>query len=64
MIIAAPLAWYAMSRWLESFAYKIDFNWGVIALAGVVALLISIVTVSYESAKAARINPVNSLRSE
>jgi ABC-type antimicrobial peptide transport system permease subunit len=64
MIIAAPLAWYAMSRWLEGFAYKINFNWGVVALAGLAALMISLITVTYESAKAARVNPVKSLRSE
>jgi ABC-type antimicrobial peptide transport system permease subunit len=64
MIIAAPLAWYAMSRWLAGFAYKIDFNWGLVALAGAVALMISLITVSYESVKAAKVNPVKSLRSE
>jgi putative ABC transport system permease protein len=64
MAIAAPLAWYAMSRWLAGFAYKIDFNWGLVALAGLVALLISLITVTYESVKAAKVNPVKSLRSE
>jgi putative ABC transport system permease protein len=64
MIIAAPLAWYAMSRWLEGFAYKIDFSWDLVALAGLVALMISLITVSYESVKAAKVNPVKSLRSE
>jgi predicted permease len=64
MLIASPLAWYAMSRWLEGFAYKVNFNWSLVALAGLVALLISLITVSYESVKAARVNPVKSLRSE
>jgi putative ABC transport system permease protein len=64
MIIAAPLAWFAINQWLEGFAYKIDFNWGLVALAGAVALMISLVTVSYESVKAAKVNPVKSLRSE
>lgn len=64
MIIAAPLAWYAMSRWLEDFAYKIEFNWMVVIVAGVVALMISLITVSYESVKAAKVNPVKSLRAE
>jgi hypothetical protein len=64
MLIAAPIAWYAMNRWLEGFAYKINFNWGFVALAGLIALLISILTVSYESVKAAKVNPVKSLRSE
>lgn len=64
MAIAAPLAWYAMSRWLDGFAYKVSFHWGIVAGAGALALLISFVTVSYESVKAARVNPVKSLRSE
>jgi putative ABC transport system permease protein len=64
MIISAPLAWYAMSRWLEGFAYKIDFSWDLVVLAGLVALMISLITVSYESVKAAKVNPVKSLRSE
>ncbi|MEJ0033651.1 MAG: ABC transporter permease [Bacteroidota bacterium] len=64
MIIAAPLAWYAMNQWLSGFAYKIDFNWGLVLLAGGVALMISLITVSYESIKAAKVNPVKSLRSE
>ncbi|MEJ0033650.1 MAG: ABC transporter permease [Bacteroidota bacterium] len=64
MIIAAPLAWYAMDLWLSGFAYKIDFNWGLVGLAGLIALMISLVTVSYESVKAANVNPVKSLRSE
>jgi putative ABC transport system permease protein len=64
MAIAAPLAWYAMNQWLSGFAYRIEFNWGLVALAGFVALMISLVTVSYESIKAAKVNPVKSLRSE
>jgi predicted permease len=64
MLIAAPLAWYATNRWLESFAYRIEFNWGLVVGAGLLALLISLFTVSYESIKAARVNPVKSLKSE
>ena len=64
MVIAAPIAWYAMNRWLSGFAYKINFNWGLVVLAGFVALTISLITVSYESVKAAKVNPVKSLRSE
>lgn len=64
VMIAAPLAWYAMNRWLDSFAYKINFSWGIVAVAGAMALLISLITVSYESVKAAKVNPVKSLRSE
>lgn len=64
MVIAAPLAWYAMSQWLNDFAYKIDFNWLYVVAAGMLALVISLVTVSYESVKAAKVNPVKSLRTE
>lgn len=64
MIIAAPLAWYSMDKWLDSFAYKIEFNWLFVVAAGAAALCISLLTVSYESIKAARVNPVKSLRTE
>jgi ABC-type antimicrobial peptide transport system permease subunit len=64
MIIAAPLAWYSMSLWLSGFAYKIDFNWLFVVAAGALALFISLATVSFESVKAARVNPVKSLRTE
>jgi putative ABC transport system permease protein len=64
MIIAAPLAWYAMNEWLSGFAYKIDFNWLLVVAAGALALVISLITVSYESVKAAKVNPVKSLRTE
>ncbi|HEY3402466.1 MAG TPA: ABC transporter permease [Ohtaekwangia sp.] len=64
MLIAAPLAWYGMDKWLQGFAYRVDFNWILVAGAGGVALLISLLTVSYESLKAAKVNPVKSLRTE
>lgn len=64
MIIAAPLAWYAMDRWLTSFAYHVDIHWLVFVFAFMAALLVALVTVSYESIKAAVKNPVGSLRSE
>ena len=64
MIIAAPLAWYSMNKWLEGFAYKIGFNWILVLIAGGIALAISLLTVSYESLKAAKVNPVKSLQSE
>ncbi|WP_266368344.1 ABC transporter permease [Tellurirhabdus rosea] len=64
IVIATPLAWYAMSRWLQDFAYKSDLPWWVFALAGVVAVAIAFLTVSYQSLKAALTNPVTSLRAE
>lgn len=63
-VIAVPVAWYAMNLWLADFAYKIDIGVDVFVLAGGAALLIAILTVSWQSIKAAFANPVDSLRSE
>ena len=63
-VIAAPIGYYAMSRWLEGFAYRIDISVMVFLIAGVVALFIAWITVGFESLKAARSNPIRSLRSE
>ncbi|QHV94472.1 ABC transporter permease [Spirosoma endbachense] len=64
IVIATPLAWYAMSRWLQDFAYKIDIEWWVFVLAAFLAIGIALLTVSFQSIKAALMNPVQSLRSE
>ena len=64
IVIASPLAWYAMNRWLQDFAYKITIEWWVFALAGLLAVGIALLTVSFQSIKAALMNPVKSLRSE
>lgn len=64
IIIASPIAWYGMNRWLQDFAYKIDIAWWVFALAGLLAIGIALLTVSFQSVKAALMNPVKSLRSE
>ena len=61
---AFPIAWYAMHRWLQDFAYRIDINWKVFAIAAVAALLIALFTVSFQAIKAAVANPVKSLRTE
>jgi putative ABC transport system permease protein len=63
-VLAWPAAWWVMNRWLEGFAYKTDIGWPVFALAGGVALLVALLTVSFQSVKAAMTNPVKSLRSE
>ena len=63
-ILAIPAAWFATSKWLENFAYRIDINWWVFALAGVLVLLIALLTVSFQAIKAAVANPVKSLRTE
>ena len=64
MVIATPIAWYAMNQWLQSFAYKIAIDWWVFALAGLLAVSIALLTISFQSLKAALMNPVKSLRSE
>ena len=63
-VIATPLAWYIMNRWLESFAYKTTLSWWIFALAGLLALGIALLTVSWQSWKAATRNPVEALRYE
>lgn len=62
--IASPIAWYGMHKWLQDFAYRIDISWWVFAVAGVAAIFIALVTVSFHAIKAALSNPVKSLRSE
>ncbi|CCG98109.1 Macrolide export ATP-binding/permease protein macB [Fibrella aestuarina BUZ 2] len=64
IVIATPLAWWAMNQWLADFAYRIDVSWWVFALAGLLAIGIALLTVSFQSIKAALMNPVKSLRSE
>lgn len=64
IVIATPLAWWAMRQWLQDFAYKIDIEWWVFALAGTLAVAIALLTVSFQSIKAALMNPVKSLRAE
>jgi putative ABC transport system permease protein len=63
-LIAWPLAWFTVNRWMQDYAYRLPMSWWVFALSGIVALLIALVTVSLLAAKAARANPVESLRSE
>jgi putative ABC transport system permease protein len=63
-VIAVPIAWYAMDKWLQGFAYKIAVNPMVFVYAGLIALVIALLTVSFESLKAAIVNPIKSLRSE
>ena len=63
-LIATPIAWFGMYKWLQSFAYRIPLSWMAFALAGLVAVLIAFVTVSFHAIKAAITNPVKSLRTE
>ena len=64
LIISIPLAWYFTNHWLEDFAYRVEVHWWIFAVAGILALLIAFITVSFQSVKAALSNPVDSLRSE
>ncbi len=64
LVIASPIAWYAMHTWLSDFAYRTDIHWWVFLLAGGLTVLIALLTVSFQSVKAALMNPVKSLRSE
>jgi putative ABC transport system permease protein len=64
VLLAMPLAWYFMDKWLQDFAYRIDIHWTVFAQAGVVAIVVATFTVAIQSGKAALANPVKSLRSE
>jgi putative ABC transport system permease protein len=63
-VIAFPVAWWIMSRWLESFAYRIEMQWWMFLLAGVAAFVIAILTVGYQSLRAAVANPVDSIKTE
>ena len=63
-LVAAPVAWWAMHKWLENFAYRTTINWWLFALAGLVTLLIALFTISIQTIKAAMANPVKSLRTE
>lgn len=63
-ILATPFAWYMMDTWLQNFAYRIQLGVGIFLFAGVIALLIAWITVSYQSIKAAIVNPVKSLKNE
>jgi len=63
-VLSCPIAYFAMQKWLESFAYKTELSWWVFALAGCIALLIALLTVSWQTFRAARKNPVESLRYE
>jgi putative ABC transport system permease protein len=64
IIIASPIAWYVMNKWLRDFEYRITVNWEVFVITAIVALIIALVTISFQAIKAAIANPVKSLRTE
>jgi putative ABC transport system permease protein len=64
IVVASPIAWWAMTKWLEDFTYKVPISWWIFASAGIVAIFIALLTVSFQSIKAAVANPIKALRSE
>ena len=64
LVIASPLTWYFMNQWLQDFAYRVDIGWIIFLVSGLFALTVAIITISFQAFRAARANPVNSLRSE
>jgi putative ABC transport system permease protein len=64
LLIASPVAWYSMSKWLNNFAYKTPITWWMFVLAGIAAILITLATISFQAVKAALANPIQSLRTE
>ena len=64
LLIASPIAWFAMTKWLENYAYKTSITWWMFGMAGMAAIMIALLTVSFQAIKAALANPVKSLRTE
>jgi putative ABC transport system permease protein len=64
IVIASPITFFAMNKWIQNFAYRIDITWWMFALAGLFALVIALLTVSFQAVKAALMNPVKSLKTE
>jgi putative ABC transport system permease protein len=64
LVLASPVAWYFMNKWLESFAYRIHIAWWMFAVAAILAMMLALVTVSFQAVKAALSNPVQNLRTE
>ncbi|WP_224998668.1 ABC transporter permease [Cesiribacter sp. SM1] len=64
VVVASPLAWYVMREWLQTFAYRVDVGWQVFALTSLIAILIALLTVSFQAIRAAVSNPVKNLRTE
>jgi ABC-type antimicrobial peptide transport system permease subunit len=62
--IATPIAWYFMHQWLQNYAYRIEVSWLIFLAGGIAAIMIALATISFQAIKAARANPVESLRSE
>jgi len=64
LVIAGPIAWFGMDKWLQGFAYRTNISWWIFAMAGLASILIAFATISIQAIKAAVANPVKSLRTE
>jgi putative ABC transport system permease protein len=64
LVLAIPIAWWAMNKWLQGFAYRVPLSWWMFVLAGGLAVLIALLTVSFQAIRAAIANPIRALRSE
>jgi putative ABC transport system permease protein len=64
LVVATPVSWYAMNKWLQDYNYRVTIRWEIFVVAGILATTIALITVSFQSIKAAVSNPVNSLRTE
>ncbi|MFC3881753.1 ABC transporter permease [Algoriphagus namhaensis] len=64
ILVSTPVSWYAMNQWLESFAYQVPIHWWIFLVAGLISIVIALFTISFQSVKAALMNPVKSLKSE
>jgi putative ABC transport system permease protein len=64
IIVASPLAWYFMSKWLQDFAYRINIGWIVFLIAGLSVATLALITISLQAIRAALANPIKSLRTE
>jgi ABC-type antimicrobial peptide transport system permease subunit len=63
-VIASPIAWYAMNKWLQTYSYRVNMDWWIFGLTALLSIIIAMLTVSYQAIKAAIANPVKSLRTE
>jgi len=64
IVFATPISWWAMNKWLQNFAYRVQLQWWMFLLAGIIGIAIAMITVSSQAIKAAVANPVKSLRTE
>lgn len=64
LMIALPVSWYSMSKWLQGFAYRTTMQWWMFGMAGGIIIIVAMLTVSFQAIKAALVNPIKSLRSE